>query len=263
MALLDKDGNPIDEGTPEVTPEPEAPKPVYITADEYKVHQALITDTLGSIKESLQALHNNNPRAAEAPEPEVPDATDDEIEEALRTGTGAKQFRKMVNKAKADLEKVMGARASRIESLAGGSIAGIAKSIAQSKMTHYNKPYIKKDVDMLLAQMPAEQRLTPENHLIVYNAVVGQHFDQIVADEAEAKARAAKNTAGVLPGGSNGRGTEAPADPTVENVFGEESARELARRGRDLDSLARGMGFKDGKEYLAYAKQNEGEGNVH
>lgn len=237
-------------------PKPVTPAPTFVPADDFKQFQSTITGTLESMKESIQALHQGN-RAPAVPEAAIDDASDEDIDTALAEGKGAKTFRKLVGAAVSALDRKYDARAKRLEEISGTAIANIASDSARAKMKHYDKPYIKKEVDALLAQLPVENRLNPANHQLVYNAVVGAHMDEIVKEESEAAVRAANNKSSPTPGGSSGRANESPTDETVKDVFGEESERELRARGRSIDSLAKAFGFKDGKEYMKAAKQND------
>lgn len=241
--------------------DPPAATPQYITADEYKAQQAIITGTLDAIKESLQAL--NSSRVHEVPRHETPieGASDEELEAALASGSGAKVFRKAIASEVEKIRREFGARAEVLENTAGGSLSNMAMQMAKPQMKHYSKPYVKEAVDKYVAQMPANQRLHPENYLVVYNAVVGQFHDTIVAEEVEAALRKAKTGSGVVPGGSNGRANNSPTTPVIKEVFGEEAERELRSRNRTIESIARAFGMT-ADEYIK-AANGEGEGNVH
>lgn len=246
------------ETTPE-TAAPAAPAPSYVPADEFKLFQSTITGTLDTIRESLQALNNSRVQSGNTA-PVVQDATDEEIDTALAEGKGAKVFRKMMAAAKAELDAKYDARAREIEDTASGSLAGMALEMAKPKMKYYDKPYVKQEVDNYIKQMPANQRLNPQNHLVVYNAVVGAHMDKIVAEELEAAARKNRNTVGAQPGGSTGRSNESPVHASVKEVFGDEAERELRSRGRSLESIAKAFGMTV-DEYIK-AGQGEGESTV-
>ena len=255
----------------EVTPEapvvetpPAAPAPPsYVPADEFKTFQATIQDTLGTIRESLQAL--NSSRVHEAPHPTAPtfeDATDEELEFALAEGKGAKVFRKAIDAAVKRVEAKYDARQTNLEQTAGTSLSNMAARMAKPLMKYYDKPYIKKEVDAYIAQLPAKDKLNPENFVVVYNAVAGAHMDELIADEREAALRAAANKSAPVPGGASGRSNASATDPTVEDTFGPEAARELRNRGRNLDRIAQAFGFKDGKEYMKAVQDSEGNDNV-
>ena len=217
---------------------------------------------MDTVRESLQALQSA--RTYEAPRAEVviEDASDEEIEAALAEGKGVKTFRKMINAAVANLDKKYDARARKIEETATGSLSGMAAEMAKPKMKHYAKDYIKKEVDAYAQRLSAEQRMNPENYIVVYNAVVGANMDKIVAEELEASKRKDRNLDGAKPGGSSGRTNESPVAPTVKEVFGDEAERELRSRGRSIDSVARAFGMST-EDYLKLARENEGEGAVH
>lgn len=249
------------------TPAPEtpapAPTPSYVPADEFKTFQATISDTLGTIRESLQAL--NSSRVHEAPRHDLPaieDVADEDIEAALAEGKGAKVFRKAIEAAVKRLDAKYDARHASLEATAGSSLSNMAARMAKPLMKYYDKPYIKKEVDQYIARLKPEEKLNPENFVVVYNAVAGAHMEEIIADEREAALRAAANKSAPVPGGANGRSNSSPTDPTVEETFGVEAARELRNRGRNLDRIAQAFGFKDGKEYMKAVQESEGNDNV-
>lgn len=247
----------------EVTETP-APTPSYVPADEFKVFQATITDTLGTIRESLQAL--NSSRVHEAPRIDAPvfeDASDEDLDAALAEGKGAKVFRKAIDAAVKRVEAKYDARQANLEATAGASLSNMAARMAKPLMKYYDKPYIKKEVDAYIAQLPPKDKLNPENFVVVYNAVAGAHMDEIIADEREAALRAAANKSAPTPGGASGRSNTSPVEATVEEEFGAEAARELRNRGRDLDKIARAFGFEDGKAYMKFKRESEGSDNVH
>lgn len=250
---------------PAPAPEPQTPSAAYVPADDFKTFQNNINSSLQAVTESLQALARTSRPAEPQHGPALPpDATDEEIEQALREGTGAKVFRKMFAAHTAQLDHKYETRAKHIETTASGALSNMALQIAKPQMKHYDKPYIKKAVDAYIDQLPVDQRLSPESHLVVYQAVVGQNMDKIVEDEIQARARAANNkTSGVQPGGASGRANDTPVEPSVKETFGDEAERELRARGRSLDSIAKAFGYKDGAEYLKAARDNEGEGNMH
>lgn len=245
------------------TPAP-APTPSYVPADEFKTFQATIADTLGTIRESLQAL--NSSRVYEPAHPAAPsieDASDEEIESALAEGKGAKVFRKAIDAAVRRLDAKYDARHNDLEQTAGTSLSGMAARIAKPLMKHYEKPYIKREVDAYISKLPAKDRLNPESYVVVYNAIAGAHLDEIIADEREAALRAAANNAAPKPGSASGRANSSPTEPTVEETFGVEAARELRNRGRSIDRIAQAFGFEDGKAYMKAVQDAEGSDNVH
>jgi hypothetical protein len=241
--------------------EQKAAAPQYVPADEFKTFQATIQGTMDAVRESLQALNSSRVHEPARPDAAIEDVTDEEIDAVLAEGKGAKVFRKMLDAATKRLDKKYEARASHIEETASNSLSSMASELAKPKMKHYNKDYIKKQVDAYLARMPIEQRLDPTNHLVVYNAVVGENNDRIVAEEVEAALRKAKNPAGVLPGGSNGRTNDSPVEATVKEVFGDEAERELRSRGRSIESIAKAFGMSK-EDYIKLARDTEGEGTV-
>lgn len=260
--MADENEDVTETPTPTLEPTP-PPAPSYVPADEFKTFQATITDTLGTIRESLQVL--NSARVHEPARPAAPtyeDATDEEIESALAEGKGAKVFRKMVDAAVKRVETKYDARQSDLELTAGTSLSNMAARMAKPLMKYYDKPYIKKEVDSYIANLPAKDKLNPENFVVVYNAVAGAHMDEIIADEREAALRAAAAKSAPVPGGASGRANSSAVEPTVEEEFGPEAARELRSRGRDIDRIAQAFGFKDGKEYMAYKRESEGSDNV-
>lgn len=261
---VDENGNEIpDEPAAPEAPAPAAP-PAYVPADEFKAFQATITGTLDMVRESLQAINSSRVHEPARPEAAIEDVSDADIEAALAAGQGADKFRKMLAASEARLARSLGSRMENIETTAGNSLSDMALQMAKPQMKYYEKPQIKKKIDAYVAQLPMHQKLTPQNYLVVYNAVVGEHMSEIIQEEVEAALRkkAASGNAAV-PGSSNGRSNESPTTQTVKEVFGEDAERALRSEGRSLDAVARGFGFKNGEEYLKYARgEQEGEGNV-
>lgn len=238
--------------------------PSYVPADEFKTFQASITNTLDTVRESLQALNSSRVyEPARADAPAIEDASDEELDSALAEGKGAKIFRKAIDAAVKRLDAKYDARAANLENTAGSSLSNMAARLAKPLMKYYDKPYIKKEVDDYVKQLPAKDRLNPENYIVVYNAVIGAHMEEIVGEERESALRASINKAGVKPGDTNGRANETPVELAVKEVFGDEAERELRNRGRSIDKIAQAFGFKDGKEYMKHVREQEGEGSVH
>lgn len=243
---------------------PVTPTPSYVPADEFKTFQATIEGTLATVRESLQALNSSRVyEPARADAPAIEDASDEEIESALAEGKGAKIFRKAIDAAVKRLDAKYDARAANLENTAGSSLSNMAARLAKPLMKYYDKSYIKKEVDEYVRQLPARDRLNPENYIVVYNAVVGAHMDEIVSEERESALRAAASKPGVKPGDTSGRSTDSPTELSVKETFGEEAERELRNRGRSIDRIAQAFGFKDGKEYMKYVREQEGESAVH
>jgi hypothetical protein len=117
-------------------------------------------------------------------------------------------------------------------------------------MPHYER--FKKEINGMLREVPANQRLNPETHKLVYQAVVGLHVDELANEAAEAAIRKSKAPAQDSGSAAAGRGGGMSAkDESPEAVFGVDAVRSLHEVGRSADETYKRMGYKGGyKEYL-------------
>lgn len=221
--------------------------PQYVTKAEYD--QTLTV--LQSLQTGIQTLTSGfnavvADRQARKEEPQIEDVTDEEIEEALRSGEGAGKFRKMVNASVEKLRRdVLGP-----ELAAGfGALEGLTREVSATKMPYYDK--YKKEIDEYVGALTPQQRLRPEAYKTAHDYVVGLHVTEILAEQAEASKRQKNEPPqGGLPGGAPGRQARGGETRETSFQFSEENHNALAVKGYTPDMQAQRMGYKSWQDYM-------------
>jgi hypothetical protein len=246
---------------------PAAPAaPTFVTAEAFAESQKANLAALAALKDSFETLsqralatHGVAPVAPNA----IEDASDEELETAIANGQGgAKVLRKLTAALEQRIERKFAARTNDLEQAGYNSLTALAGEVVKPGLKHYTR--FKKEIDNYIAQMAPAAQANPMSLKMAHDIVVGQNFDTLVAEEREAATRQAANPA-PKPGGANSRGAPAAQDTNFDTVFGADASAELAKVGRDADSFAKKLGYKDAKEYAELAAQQEKElyGNVH
>ena len=236
----------------EGVPKPEPAAPQYVDHATFAALQQTVQGTLGAINETLGALRETRPAPAPAAPPEIEDVTDAEIDEALQAGRGASVFRKMVN---ASVKRV---QRDTIEPLRQQMVATgteLVATVATKDLRHY--PKYKREIDAMVAALPAETRMTPGLYKWAHDVVVGQHVDEIAREAVEAALRPAPAPEPLPRASRSGRQTAPAADavPDVYDIAGDEGEAALQHRGLDRDGFARKLGYKSWADYMKQTKE--------
>lgn len=244
---LPPDDNPPADNpdTPTDTPPAQPAAPAFVPTEEFKRFENLVTTGMERLTQSMEALlqSQNQP----APAPTIADVTDEEINTAITSGENpAKVLRRLNAATEARLRRDFDARASQIEEVGYGSLAAQASEIANSRMDAKLRVRFKKEIDQYVGTLSPAMRTRSDTYMIAYNAVIGAHMPELLAEEREAAIRQARNPAPApTPGANNNRGTGTTGVPTVEEYLGKEVANALESVGRTPDQHAQRMGYKD------------------
>lgn len=205
------------------------------------------TTAMSAIQQNMGNVPEKNPSPA---------ITSDDIasvEKALADGEGANAILSLVNKATTDaLSKFKKAEVDPMRTQGMESIALLSGAEVR-KMPHYEK--YKKEVDTYINGLPIESRINPQAHMLAYNTVVGQHFEEILAEDREKMLRSGGGNGAGTPGNAAGRtpgGENEKAKSAVE-VFGQDSADALSAVGMDEEAFAKKLGYKDWATYVELA----------
>lgn len=232
----------------EVVEETVEQTPQYVSREEYMQTQSI----LQSLQTSLQTLSTGfNAVAADRQArgqvvEEIQDVTDEEIEEALQTGTGAKKFRQMVN---AGVERVK--REVLGPDMAAGfqAITGLTREVVASKMPYYTR--FQKEIDEYIGALGPQQQLQPASYKAAHDYVVGLHVTELLAEQNEAGRRQAnpQPQQGTL-GGQNSRTTGVGRGQPEQFTFTADNQSALAIKGYTPDQQAQRMGYKSWSDYM-------------
>lgn len=256
---------------PPESPAPETEEPSYVSVDEFKSFQS----RFDQLADALLTQKQEPSAPAPAPTPPVDDVTDEEIEAAWaaadETGEQAdiRRARRLEHKRNnANLERVRRENEQRLQSLEQQGtqlIGGVQGQMLQQYLEtqkHY-KEY-RKEIDAQMQQVPVQQR-TQQVAQYIYNAVVGQHLDDIQQRETEARVRNRTEKAMDTNDRSSRTQRDTSDEDTFEAVFGERLARPTAQwdgggqlwsgRHRNPDELANNLGYQDSRSYAKAAQQ--------
>lgn len=249
-----------DEGADKtVQPEKEAGT---VSIQAFQEFQEGVAGTLSKITTTLEAIASRPaPQAAAAPQlpPTIEDISDEDLEQAIVSGEGgAKAIRKAINAAAA---KLVNDRIAPLENFGIQTFNELTDRVVGKDLKHYN--LLKKEVDAQLAQMDPALRSSPRAREFAYKLALAENFDKVMESEVEAKLRqdAEKDDDGpaTRDRGASGRRTPEGGGNSEVEVFGRDSMTALRSVGRDLDKMARKMGYKGGaEEYLKLAEKTYG-----
>lgn len=227
----------------------------FVPADEFKKLEQTVAGFAGQFEQmnaNLSTLIASNQRTNDPPAsvPAQPELTDEEVEEALLAGKGGPAVRRMLSSAIAqNNEKLIKEIIEPIRMQGFNALSSMARTTLSAK-PHYAR--YKKEIDAHLGSLPLEYRSQPEILEFAYNAVVGQHFDELQAETREEALRSNTTTKADTTGNAPGRTAPGePSIPTVEEVCGPEAAAALAQKNQSPDQFAQRLGYEN---WAAYAK---------
>ena len=223
-------------------------------------------EAVGGLREGLEALATRPITVAsgEAPVAAAPVVTDDEIDTALLSGTGAaKSIRALVDRAVNEQAAVLVRdHIAPLQTTGIASLAELNKKVTLGNMPHYAR--FKAEIDERLSRLTPDVQTNTNALAMVYFAVLGEHTDEMNKETEEATIRKIQEAAaGGVEGTAAPGGSVTPAKreekpiPTAADLggaLGQEALAHKGNGGQDQDEFARSMGYTD---WATYIKQDE------
>lgn len=266
MALF---GAPKVKETPK-QPDPPAQPPAGLSRDEAKalVSEALqgvageLGRTITQLSERVTELASRQPQVvvqpAGAPVTQPRGITDEELDQAVLSGTGAaSRIRALVDRAVSEATReVIDKHVKPLQEFGVNAIGRLAQDAAMGKMPFYER--YKKEIDARLGALDPSIRTSPEALKMVHDAIVGEHANDLIreaGEQAVRKAQEEKDKPAATAGTGAGRDAsrDVPEVPTAERLGGSEGLDALAHKGKggqSQDEFARGLGYKDWSDYM-------------
>lgn len=259
---------------PEPTPEPVVQAPQGVTKDDLKTLlegamggvTAAITPVLGQLQQGMAQLAERQPQVIVQgqPTPQAPQITDEEIDNALLTGQGgAARIRALVDRAvNVAAERIVREHVQPLQDTGLSSLSALAHKVGLSGLQHY--PRYRKEIDQRVNALDPSLRANPDALSLIYNAVVGEHANDLAREAAEEAVRKAQEPApevqharSARPGTGAGAGghREEPALQSAEDVGGADGMAALAHKGNGQgnvtqDAFAQSMGYANWQSYM-------------
>lgn len=250
------------------TPDPASVGASYATQQELAELKQQLTQSQQTNDLLRQLIDSNAPRNAPTQEPSDPpieDVTDEQLVEALRSGTEqdvARLFRKANNAASERATRAVRKELQELRHSGVSTFARMSSELTSSKMPLLQEfPEIKQAYDTELKQIPDDWKANPDYLMSLYSRIVGQHIDLIAQRKVEAAIRKAREPEQPsMPTTSNGRGAPSPQDsvPDVTSIAGQAGARLLQEKGLNGDAFAQRLGYESWEAYMKFADENEG-----
>lgn len=242
----------------------EKAKDSVVSVQAFQEFQDGVTGTLRTITSTLENLATRPQQQAQPQQqqaPQITDISDEDLETALISGDGgAKAIRKAI---KAEAERLYQERIVPLEQYGVQTFNELSERVVGKDQKHYN--LLRKEVDQQLAQMDPALRASPRARDFAYKMAVAENMDRIVQAEVEAKLRTtADDEAGLTQRSTSDRGVGTRTDGKQKQqqspmeVFGNESLKALRSVGRDMEHMAKRMGYKNADEYMKLAEETYG-----
>ncbi len=232
----------------------------FVPVEAFQESQRAMTGALSEITTTLAAIANRPVVVQQQTAQQVTDAdiTDEELEATLISGEGgAKAIRRAIEAAG---RKLVRERVEPLEQFGIQTFGDLTDRVVGKDLKHY--AFLKKEVDAQLAQMDPALRASPRAREFAYKMALADNTDKIVALEVEAKLRQSANEESDATSQDKGKGTReghGKEPSSAMDMFGRESMTALKGVKRDLDSMAKKMGYKGGaEEYLKLAEETYG-----
>lgn len=258
---------------PEPTPEPAPPPPqTGVTKDDLKilldgVGQGVaqtLSPVLSELRNGMEQLANRQPQVIMQGQPQQvqPSITDEEIDNALLTGQGgAARIRQLVDRAvNVAAERIVREHVQPLQDTGLSSLSALAHKVGLSGLQHY--PRYRKEIDQRVNALDPSLRANPDALSLIYNAVVGEHANDLAREAAEEAVRKAQEPApevqharSARPGTGAGAGghREEPTLQSAEDVGGADGMAALAHKGQGnvtQDAFAQSMGYANWQSYM-------------
>lgn len=262
---------------PETTPEPVVQAPTGVSKEDLKTLldgamggvTAAIAPVLGQLQQGMEQLANRQPQVVvqgQQPQMQIPQITDEEIDNALLTGQGgAARIRALVDRAvNVAAERIVREHVQPLQDTGLSSLGALAHKVGLSGLQHY--PRYRKEIDQRVGALDPSLRANPDALSLIYNAVVGEHANDLAREAAEEAVRKAQEPPveqgkerSARPGTGAGAGgtREEPKLQSAEDLGGSEGMAALAHKGQgnvNQDAFAQSMGYAS---WQAYVKQYE------
>jgi hypothetical protein len=203
--------------------------------------------------------------------------SDDEIDQAIMTGTGAAaRIRALVDRAaQVTADRIIRDHVAPLQEFGVNTISELSRRVLPNGRPLFLR--YQKEIDAKLDQLVPELRANPKAVEMVYTTVLGEHHDELMREAAEQAVRTAQEAAAAPTGrrsGSTSPGTgagaggvrETPGLPSVEELGGSLGLEALALKGRggqDGDELAQTLGYESWDAYMkSYQALLKSEGQV-
>jgi hypothetical protein len=220
-------------------------------------------ETIGELRGTIETIRTTPAQPAQplfepTPTPAAPEITDDEIDDIIASGEkgSARKIRALINRAVSTEVDGVKTELERVKSFGLSTMQGMAKKAAIDDMKHYGR--FQKEIDGAVAALAPEYQARPDVWKYIHDQIVGANFETLEREGAEQTARAATDSAAAgTPGTGSGKAANDPARlPTAEELAGAEGRKALAAVGKDGESLAKAMGYKDWNDYVTQAAES-------
>ena len=251
--------NPQSETETETPETPAAPTPQYASQAAVDALVASTAHLQGGMNTILQAL-GQTLQHQQAPVPQAPEFNEEQLAEMMESGEG-----KQIVRAQRFIAAQENARLRAYVDEQQQATLAIGQELTQrlvkNDMPLYGQdPEIARDVDALMGQMHPAARANPKAFELCYRQVLAdpKHFDRVVARKVEEEIRRrATDAAGLVSDPTTGASSRAPVRkpgekviPSAAEILGPENAHALAQIGKDENSFARELGYKDWTDFI-------------
>lgn len=193
------------------------------------------------------------------------EALDEELEVAVREGTGVKDLMKN--------QRALSAKRSRLEIVSQEidpfrtsgmqALGQLTDRVTKGAMPHLTIPEVEKTYQATLQGLPEGARANPDTLMAAYKYAVGEHADAIGDARVEAAVREATETLSQQPSSTSARIVDSKGNeiPKPEDVLSKEALEGLRSVGRSVDEHYKKLGYKDWADYYEQNREYyEGEG---
>jgi hypothetical protein len=240
-----------------------APQPAFAKADDVTALRdqvTQLTDTISQLRGALEyAAARPQAAVAPIPVPELPDVSDDEINQAISDERNpAQAIRKLAERMSKQTEARLVREVEQLKVTGLTSIAKLAEQQIATSLPHF-KEY-EKEIRTLMQSVPQTSQADPEAWRLAYHTVLGMHADERERRAAEAAVRQAREAAAKpnLPSQS-GATTEDGARLTTPEDLG--NTEWLVAKGMTPDGFVKALGkgrrgkaYKDWADYVGSVK---------
>ena len=239
---------------------PVTPTPSFVPTDDFKRYQETSEANYSALQNQYQQLNATILSIAQninrpAPTVTTHEPNTNDLAEALRTGEGADKFEAAIEARVGRRMKPVEDKLAQLETQGLGAIANMNRAQATAGMTHYKR--FKKEIDSYIDQLPPAAKLNSETMTLAYNAVVGQHTQELIDEAKEGAIRAMREDPNMLPGADTARGRSKSKVPDARTLMGEDAAQALREKGTDEDQFAKKLGYSDWDDYMTKTKMYE------
>jgi hypothetical protein len=257
---LEPEGHEGDEGEEKPPKEPEKPQVTGLTRDDIL---GIVREAVGpTVRESIRALQAE--RQAGAPEPEIDDIKDEELDAAIAAGGGSATAIRRAIKAEAErlARKLSKEKIDPLQATGSRALSRLALRAAAPEMAYYER--FKKEIDSAAANVPPDRVGDPDYLIEVHDYLVGRNWKAIQQEEREKVAREADKPKGTATAGASGgrAGLRSVAGGKAgllkpEDVFSKGELDALLDLGKNNKGRPTGKTFEDFCENILHRDPQE------